>query len=343
MKRSIILSVVWLAMTLSPAHIVLAQDGGNKAGEDKSVTTTQQPSAGGGDISSSSGKDHQGNSPSVPPLDKNQSAQAEQDNPQNIDDVPEENQRENLSGRVNTAMSGSPTSDPIDYDDPTDTPWQQTPEDSNSGMMGWLTLLLAVAALAVAIYNYYTLHPKKDKKRSSRQQEQASASESKQLQELVSQNRILSDSISRLTSQVNDMEARIGRLTRQSQGNPTPQGGNGGGGTPVQQQQSNPGTATRYATTVLGDGFPEDSLTDANSNYVIAVLSIKGDAGSFVINDQSGAQSFLISNFAYGAGRVCDIQQQNSSPTRVQTNRPGTVQRQGNSWKVTTKAQVSLV
>ena len=340
MKRSIILSAVWLAMTLSPCHTVLAQAGNEAVGEN-TVTTTQQPPAEGGDVGPSSGKEHQGNSPSVPSLEKNQPAQEEQDNPLNADESQEENQRQDLSAQANHVMSGGQTSETGGYDAPLDIPQRPTPEDSGSGMMGWLALFLAAAALAVAIYNYRTLHPKKDKKRSSRQQEQASASGSKQLQELVTQNRAFTDSINRLASRVNDMEARIERLSRQSQGTPTPHTGNGGGGTPV-QQQGNSG-ATRYATTVLGDGFPEDSLTDANSNYVIAVLTIKGDTGSFVINDQPGAQSFLISNFAYGAGRVCDIQQQNSSPTRVQTNRPGTVQRQGNSWKVTSKAQVSLV
>lgn len=331
-------------MTLSPFHSVLAQNG-NKAEGGNPVTTTQQAPAGGGDINPSNGKEQQGNSqsPSVPSLGKNQPAQGGQDNPQNIDENPRDNQRQELTARVNPAMSGSQTSDPNSYNNPIDIPQPPTPKDSDSGMMGWITLLLALAAFGIAAYNYYTLHPKKDKKRSSRQQEQASASESKQLQELVKQNRILSDSISRLGSRINDVEARIERLAKQSQGTPTPQTYNGGGGSSAQQQSSNSGATTCYATTVMGEGFPDDGLTNANGNYVIAVLSIKGDAGSFAINDLAAAQSFLISNFAYGAGRVCDIQQQNSSPTRVQTIRPGSIQRQGNSWKVTSKALVSLV
>ena len=336
MKRSIILSVVWLAMTLSPYLTVLAQNG-NETEEANPAATTQQPSAGGGDPQKQDIKDTF--------TEKSLSAQRGQGDQQEGNNTPDD---ETQAGRENTAgyvdsRTGIPSSKGGNADETISVnPVMQT-NKSDSGMMGWITFFLALAALGIAAYNYYTLHPKKEKKRSSRQQEQASASESKQLQELVKQNRILTDNISRLGSRINEIEVRLERLAKQSQGTPTPQAYNGGGGSSAQQQSSNSGATTRYATTVMGEGFPDDGLTNANGNYVIAVLSIKGDAGSFAINDLAAAQSFLISNFAYGAGRVCDIQQQNSSPTRVQTIRPGSIQRQGNSWKVTSKALVSLV
>jgi len=327
-------------MTMAPFLTVMAQNAGS------TPSTQQQQSAGGGDPARQEGKGQQAGNTDLTSEAKNNSSQGGQQeiSPYNNDNQ-QGDQQQGLaatSANVNTVMSGNTPSGTSGYDSPIDTPMQTISDNSDSGMMGWITLFLALAALVVAIYNYYTLQPKKSKKRSSRQQEQASTSESRQLQNLVSQNRVLSDSINRLGSRINEIEVRLERLAKQAQSAPSPHTNNGGGGSSA-QQQSNSGAVTRYATTVMGEGFSEDGLTDANSNYVIAVLSIKGDAGSFVINDLAAAQSFLISNFAYGAGRVCDIQQQNSSPTRVQTIRPGSIQRQGNSWKVTSKALISLV
>jgi hypothetical protein len=99
----------------------------------------------------------------------------------------------------------------------------------------------------------------------------------------------------------------------------------------------------RYTSMVTSDGFPVDNLMDANGDYVIAILTLTGDTGTYVVNNLPSAQQFLISNFAYSVGRICEVKQQNEAATRVETINPGKISLQGNSWKIISKAEVRLV
>ncbi len=214
-------------------------------------------------------------------------------------------------------------------------------KEEGSGL-DWLIWLVSIGALCLAAYNYLTLHPKKNKKGTDSQQGKPVANETMQLKTIAEQNRELSAHIEGLNKRVDDLKAIVNTLSNKvSLSSSTMQ--QSITSSAVSRTQPEIGVQTRYATVVTSDGFSVDNLTDTNGDYVIAILSIKGDTGTFVVNNLNSAQTFLISNFAYGAGRICDIAHQSGSPSNIRTVRPGTIRLQGKAWQVTAKAQVELV
>jgi len=156
--------------------------------------------------------------------------------------------------------------------------------------------------------------------------------------------------ISQLSNRVEDLESQLNRLSSVQPNNAkmvahSENSFKSASRSEYSSNQSNfnIGGTKLYATQVQSDCFPEEGLSDNNIDYAIAILSVKGDSGTYIINDRASAQSFLISNYAYGAGRVSDVNQQGDYPTRIETIKPGSIKRQANGWKITAKAQVNLV
>lgn len=227
----------------------------------------------------------------------------------------------------------------------------QHTNEGQQNIWGFIALLVAIVSLCVAGYNYITLQPKKSNKkgRYSRQQEQSNT-ERDILNKMNIVNRDLQSRITQLSNQIEVLETQFNRLSMGQTFNSTTQSRpenpcRTSSLNEIDQNQtnSNTGGTKLYATQVLSDCFPSDGVLEGNSDYVIAILSVKGDNGTFVINDKPSAQSFLISNFAYGAGRVADVNQQGDNPTRIETIQPGSIRRQANGWKITTNAKVRII
>ena len=229
--------------------------------------------------------------------------------------------------------------------------YEWTPQSENQSNWDLIALCVAIVALLVAGYNYITLQPKKNNRRErlSRQQDQTSTDRDLR-NKMIRSNQDLHERIMELTYRIENLESQQ-RVAFQVQHNNLT--------SPIHEENSfdssnknvnvsnennlNKREIKMYASQVWADCFPEEGLMEKNSDYVIAILSLKGDSGSFVINDRTQAQPFLINNFSYGAGRVSDVKEQGDSPTRIETIQPGSIYRQGNVWKITANAQVRLI
>lgn len=349
MKRIIILSIISVAIIIAPVFTLSAQDD-IKAGNPQTSTTTQSSTAGGGGLDLTKQKKVRGQKRSG----NRQNQQSNQNQDSIIEDAgfteqtgqgdyPEDDENfvgaETETGKSGPGTNVQKTNVVGTYND---NQFESQPASSGNELE-WFTLIVALAALGMSAYNYYYLHSKRDKKLSQqeRRHEQAILDERQRLQNVIKQNQILSDNINKLNLRIDDLCKSMSllqsqALTHQSQS--------------IVHETNSKNNEIRkdsrillFASTVTGDGFPDDSISKDNSAYVIAQLTVNGETGSFIINDFENAQSFLISNFAYGAGRVCDIQRQVSSPVRVNTVRPGEVRHQGNAWKIVSKALVELV
>lgn len=229
--------------------------------------------------------------------------------------------------------------------------YEETPPAKEQSDWGFIALIVAVLSLLVAGYNYITSQSKNNNKkgRHSRQQDQPNT-ERDILNRMNIVSRDLQSQITQLSNRVEDLETQLNRL---SMGQPRSTKMVARPENPFKsvsrseyspnQSNSNIGGTKLYASQVLSDCFPEEGLSENNNDYAIAILSVKGDSGTFTINDRASAQSFLISNFAYGAGRVSDVNQQGDNPTRIETIQPGSIKRQVNGWKITANAQVKIV
>lgn len=100
---------------------------------------------------------------------------------------------------------------------------------------------------------------------------------------------------------------------------------------------------TLYASRVAGDRFPADSIASTDGNYVIAILTVEGDKGTFRINTNHAVQQNLLSTLNYGVGLISTVKSQAASPQRVDTVREGRVEREAGGWKITQKAEVRLI
>ncbi len=229
--------------------------------------------------------------------------------------------------------------------------YEEAPPAKEQSDWGFIALIVAVLSLLVAGYNYVTSQSKNNikKGRHSRQQDQPNT-ERDILNRMNIVSRDLQSRITQLSNRVEELESQLNRLSLgQPQNtkmvahpeNPFKSVSRSEYGS--NQSNSNIGGTKLYASQVLSDCFPEEGLSDNNNDYAIAILSVKGDSGTFIINDRASAQSFLISNYAYGAGRVSDVNQQGDNPTRIETIQPGSIKRQTNGWKITANAQVKIV
>lgn len=98
-----------------------------------------------------------------------------------------------------------------------------------------------------------------------------------------------------------------------------------------------------YATRVTGECFPDDSVGTADSSFVVAVLTVSGNKGTFRINPSPSAQQNLLSTFNYGVALISTTKLQVASPQKIETIKEGKVERDGNGWRVTQKADIRLV
>lgn len=329
--KKIIFSFILTIMVSVPAATVFAQDGG--AGISRSNTAAKYDNNtgnSGNDIRMKTELQEKGLGPVTTNVQNKSEDAVSQSN---------EADRQELTTSYNHAASKTEGYDPQQ---------QGKDSDSDGSIIEWIALFVALVGLGAASYNYSTLRPKKSRTRSARQerqQAQADIKESNQLKAIIKQNNTFSATINQLNGRITELENRMAGMSAQFSASVPNNQNNARNYRPeTTVQASDTGSSlTLYATVVMSDGFPEADLTDTNSNYVIAVLTVKGDTGTFVINELATAQSSLISNFSYGAGRICDILQQVDSPTKVQTVNPGTIHRQGNSWRVTSNALVKLV
>lgn len=227
---------------------------------------------------------------------------------------------------------------------------QQSLGEDGGSNWGFIALIIALISLLVTGYNYMVSQPKKSnrKGRNSRQQE-SSTTERDILNKINIVNRDLQSRINQLSHRIEDLETQVNSLSLGQSGDVRTRTRSDNQFRPVSQgdliSNSSPidTDLKLYASQVLSDSFPGEGLSEENNDYTIAILSIKGDCGTFVINDRATAQSFLISNFAYGAGRVSDVKHQGDNPTRIETMQPGSIKRQANGWKITANAQVRIV
>lgn len=351
-----ILSVMFIYLTLSAVVYARDYDGNKGAGKDPSreKNVSQEKSTGGlvpKDLSSGSGNSvedkvrntqispdlkQQGNTKgdgnAVALNDENKEDGKSVSNYMELTEDAEYLPEDNVEGQYDVS----------DKDGRTDV--NATVHGEKNSAMEWIALFVALGALAIALYNYSKLNPKKNRRRNH--QKPTTNEDDNQLSQVMEKVNDLDAKINILGRSIDGLQAQFNRMsnsTKPMAGNEAANVGNVNVSHPIVSAQEDSSNQKLYATTVIGDGFPVDSLSQTNSNHVIAILSIKGNKGTFIINDLSGAQTFLLSNFAYGVGRVCDIRNQSPNPTRVQTDNSGSIQLIGNSWKVTSKAQVYLI
>lgn len=217
--------------------------------------------------------------------------------------------------------------------------YEQSSDEESAGM-NWLSTLLALVALGISGYVLYTSHG--NKKPGNKSAAMSGNNLSPESRNVLQQTQKISLALTSLTQRIDDLERKVDALSASQQVNSGQYSGrnidSGRGGS-----VSHPSAMQRYTSMVTSDGFPVDNLMDANGDYVIAILTLTGDTGTYVVNNLPSAQQFLISNFAYSVGRICEVKQQNEAATRVETINPGKISRQGNSWKIISKAEVRLV
>ena len=98
----------------------------------------------------------------------------------------------------------------------------------------------------------------------------------------------------------------------------------------------------KFVSQVTAEGFPVSSLSDTSNEFAMVELQIKGDIATFVVNPNVDAQAYLIQNFSYSVGRVCDVVRQKRSPTQIVTVEPGHAKLSGDKWQVVSRAKVEL-
>lgn len=203
----------------------------------------------------------------------------------------------------------------------------------------WFPMLLSLLAFGLSGYVFYVSQVQ-NRRRKKQYLEKGDNNINPELRDILQQNQNLRLSLSSLNQRMDKLDEKLESILAQDQISP-PQHNHS-----QSQENSNRSispSVTRYAAMVTSEGFPEGNLTDSNSDYTLAILTLTGSSGTFVINNLDSAQSFLISNFAYSVGRICEIKQQNESATRVETVRAGKISRDGNTWKIISKADVILV
>lgn len=321
--------------TISPSSEPSGLNSGSRSSNDKKKI--------GGDANTGAkSSSEKGNSSTVP-----SSSQSNQDNGTNQNGYIVQEKDNSFGGIESEGNQGKNATTDVSniYDG-------QHTDEGQQDILGFIAVLLAIVSLSVAGYNYMTLQPKKSNKkgRYSRQQQEQANTERDILNKMNIVNRDLQSRITQLSNRIDDLETQLNRLlmgqslnVKNQSRSETPFRTSSRNEIDQNQTNSNTGGTKLYATQVLSDCFPSEGLLEDNSDYVIAILSVKGDKGTFVINDKPSAQSFLISNFAYGAGRVADVNQQGDNPTRIETIQPGSIRRQANGWKITTNAKVRII
>lgn len=98
----------------------------------------------------------------------------------------------------------------------------------------------------------------------------------------------------------------------------------------------------RYCMNFTPEGIAETDLVETNNEYMQLELHIDGEKANFIVNQLPQAQFQMISNIAFGVGRVVDIISKVDSPSRIITVKPGSVKLHNGFWKITGKAQVEL-
>lgn len=150
----------------------------------------------------------------------------------------------------------------------------------------------------------------------------------------------LNSAIAEQAKTINQLNLAIDQLRRlQTQVDPN----SGGRGTKIEVRPPRPPKETLYASRVAGDCFPTDSIATTDGNYVIAILTVEGDKGTFRINTNPAVQQNLLSTLNYGVGLISTVKSQATSPQRVDTVREGKVEREAGGWKITQKAEVRLI
>lgn len=215
--------------------------------------------------------------------------------------------------------------------------------DANAGELD-VPFVIAIVALAISLYALFKLSS--NRKKTSGIKENNVTNNHNRRSETIEEKIInyrnenvnLQNQINSLINQLSALENLVNRLeqsqmTRQH----------------VSVQRNNLGESPtnssqkKYATAVTGNGFAAAVLTDNNSDFVIAVLTITGNQGTYVINDLPSSQTYLIQNFSYTAGMICNTNSKVSTPRQIQTVTPGRIQKDGEGWKIIEKALVNLL
>ena len=179
----------------------------------------------------------------------------------------------------------------------------QSPDEDGAGM-NWLSTLLALVAMGISGYVLYSL--KGNKKRRPKPAGLTGNDLRPETRNVLQQIQRISLTLNTLEQRVEALEQKVNSLPVNIQaGGQQPQQQSWGGGSASQTVSRT--SITRYTSMVTSDGFPDGNLMDANGDYAIAILSLTGDTGTFVVNNLPSAQPFLISNFAYSVGRICEV------------------------------------
>lgn len=100
---------------------------------------------------------------------------------------------------------------------------------------------------------------------------------------------------------------------------------------------------TSYATQVTSEGFPLLGVSQNNSEFVIAILSLKGSHGTYVVNNRPSSQNWLLENFSYTVSPICKLVDKVSNPNAIVTSKPGIVDLVDDMWHISKLAEVNLV
>ncbi len=212
--------------------------------------------------------------------------------------------------------------------------------DNQSDRKSIFSLIVSVLALAISVWSLYGKNFKKTDGKEDKTEASVKGSNV-----ILKELRRLEERIGTIQSRINEHESSINELQSKSinQRTSEPISKNNDISNSENSSDSRKQKIIRYVTAVTNNGFSSSDLSFDNSIYALAILTLDGLNGTYIINDDFSAQNNLIANFAYGAGRISELRKQQNNPSRVITVAPGRVQLSGDIWKITLKAVVDIV
>lgn len=201
--------------------------------------------------------------------------------------------------------------------------------------------VLAIIALALAAYGLFL---NKDKIAGKKRGKKISDAKDDAIIALQRSLSVIDDELSKLKREVNSLNSQIVDINGRVSG--------------ISIQPSRPSTTTMalkqeryqetaatlsiYATQVTSDGFPLSGVQQSNSDFAIAILSVKGNRGTYIINDCPTSQKWLLENYTYTVSPICKLSEKVTNPSSIVTTKPGNVELTGDMWRISNPAEVCL-
>lgn len=213
-----------------------------------------------------------------------------------------------------------------------------TPQDNDSsGLISWIAMLMSMGTLAYLILNKRKAVPVREYERTMSQ----SGISRNEFNQHDTQINALRRDLQNLTQRVAALSGSTTQQTWQrQQGQQMQQGQQTTRHT--QGNETRPQTVTLYASMVRDGEFLAMGISNQRTEEAAFVITVNGNEGTYVVNNDPQVQPRLLASVKYSVGNAADVEAKASPARQIVTVKPGKVVRNGDAWRIVSRAYVEL-